>query len=145
MIDLYVGTAQPNNLADVYIHCQNIDELRILLQEYASFDIILSCSLSQMLDISELIGEEENFNIKTLYALKDCVADWCYTECHRDGLEYVEIENDRNRLMLSLYLKAVVCYFKQGLTLKQNGNWGLANLCFSDANRALEEAKKIKK
>lgn len=144
MIDLYDGTAQPNNLADVYIHCQNINELRILLRKYASYDIILSCSLSQILEISELVGEEEHLNIKTLYALKDCVADWCCTECYRDGLEYLEIENDRNRLMRRLYLKAMLCYFKQGSTLKQNGNRGLANLCFLDAKKALEQAEQIK-
>lgn len=144
MIDLHDGTSQPNILPDVYIHCQNINELRKLLQTYASYDIILSCSLSEMLDISKLVGEKQNFNIKTLIALKDCAADWCYNECYRDDLQYHEVENDRERLMRRLYLTAMLYYYKQGLVLKKRGDQGLANLCFLDAKKALEQAVKIK-
>jgi hypothetical protein len=33
------------------------------------------------------------------------------------------------------------CYFEQGEEYKKNGEGGLANLCFDDAIKALEQAK----
>lgn len=61
-------------------------------------------------------------------------------ELKNHHFELVQIENER-KLLQRLYLKAVYCYYAQGLQYRQGKNHGLADLSLQLAEETSKQAQ----
>ncbi|CAF0869859.1 unnamed protein product [Rotaria sp. Silwood1] len=124
-----------DQLQTAIIHCQSANQLRTALNNYHESLIVIVCNSNRLTEIDTLLM---NYEIDTLYVCNNDedqdIREWF------DGLIFenmIEI-NNRRQLMRHLYTKTMLCYYNQGLEHQKNGDFGLANLCFLDAQTALQ-------
>ncbi len=126
-----------HNLNDAIVLCRTIDEFKNILMKNQSSTLIIVCAEDKLPDLVSLLA---HLTLDTMYVLTDQVDIAWPIELIEKNWEPIR-SNDQNQLMRYLCLKAMLCYYKQAMEHKKNGDNGLKDLCLVDAKNALNQAK----
>ncbi len=121
---------------DVIVHCSTIDKFQTILEENSSSRLTVACTNDKFIEAASLLLD--NRNVDTVYILTEQMDIMWPIELVDSPFKWIQIKNEK-QLMQHLCVKAMLSYFNQGQEHKKNGNYGLANLCFRDAQKALNQ------
>ena len=118
-------------------HCKNINELHAQLVKYKTHICVVACTTTKMTELTSILNAS---SIDTLYILN--LGD---ETKYSVGPLYnkITVVYTEKQLMRHLSTKAMLCFYKEGLDYRENGDFGLANLCFLDALHALDCSAKF--
>ncbi len=114
--------------------------MKTVLNKNQLSSIKLACEENQWVDVIPLL--KDNPNIDKVYILTDTMDLFWPAELDDRNLQCIEI-TDPIEFTRQLYLQVMMCYFQQGEHHKKNGNYGLANLCFRNAEKALNQTDQL--
>ncbi|CAF2733714.1 unnamed protein product [Rotaria sp. Silwood2] len=121
-------------LGKVVIACPDITGLAATLKNHKESRRIIVCNSKDLIGIDKLLINDPIYKVIVLNNEEDNdIREWY------DGLLFdriIEVNNTK-QLLRHLSTEAMLSYFNQGLEHKKKGNYGLANLCFSDSINAL--------
>jgi hypothetical protein len=124
-------------LNDTIEYCSTKEELTTKLTKNRLSTLIVACNKDMLLEIASLLV---SYSIETLYILNDDEEEMMWpVELFTNNFEIIEVHNEK-KLMRRLCLKAMLCYYKQGLQYKTDGDNGLANMYFHQSIEALNSA-----
>jgi hypothetical protein len=125
-----------HNLNDAIVFCRTIDEFNTTLMTNHLLTLTIVCGEDKLLD---LVPSLAHLTLDMIYVLTDQVHIAWPIELIDNTWETIR-SNDQNQLMRCLCLKAMLCYYKQGMKYKENG---LKDLCLQDAENALNQSKQF--
>jgi hypothetical protein len=102
---------------DVIVHCSTIDKFQKILEENNSSRLTVACTNDKFIEGASLLLDNRNVD---------------------SPFKWIQIKNEK-QLMQHLCVKAMLSYFNQGKEHQKNGDCGLANLCFCEAQKALNQ------
>jgi len=127
-----------DKLNNVVLHCSNLSELRAALRTNGLPVPILVCPSNRLFELDSLFNDSQ---FDTLYVLNDGEKTTWQTSFRWDNIKVV---NSENELMRHLCTKSMLCFFKEAIEHRKNGNMGVANTRIIDTLHSLECAEEYK-